>query len=94
LGVAAVVTLDENNICRDARLVYLNAGDGPVNAKQAAQILKGQPPSDGAMMVAATAAEQEINPTGSIHASPDYQRHLARVLTRRALKQAFERASQ
>lgn len=94
MGVAAVVTLDENNICRDARLVYLNAGDGPVNAKQAAQILKGQPPSDGAMMAAATAADSEINPMGNVHASSDYQRHLARVLTRRALKQAFERASQ
>ena len=94
MGVAAVVTLDENNICRDARLVYLNAGDGPLNARQAAQILKGQPPSDGAMAAAATAADSEINPMGNVHASPDYQRHLARVLTRRALKQAFERASQ
>jgi carbon-monoxide dehydrogenase medium subunit len=93
LGVAAVVTLDENNICREARLVYLNAGDGPVDAKQAAGLLKGQPASSAAIdMAAATAAEQEINPTGSIHASPDYQRHLARVLTGRALKQAFDRA--
>jgi carbon-monoxide dehydrogenase medium subunit len=41
---------------------------------------------------AALAAEAEIAPTGNVHATPDYQRHLARVLTRRALESAFERA--
>ncbi|MEK7328198.1 MAG: xanthine dehydrogenase family protein subunit M [Chloroflexota bacterium] len=95
LGVAAVVSLDENGACENVRLVYLNAGDGPVDAKQAAGLLKGQKPSAEVFAAAASlAAEQEINPMGSVHASPDYQRHLARVLTGRALKQAFDRASQ
>ncbi|MBI3241151.1 MAG: xanthine dehydrogenase family protein subunit M [Chloroflexi bacterium] len=95
LGLAAIVTLNESGACEKARLVYLNAGDGPVDAKQAADLLKGQKPSAEVFAAAASlAAEQEINPMGSIHASPDYQRHLARVLTGRALKQAFARASQ
>ncbi len=95
IGVAAVVTLNEGGACDEARLVYLNAGDGPVDAKRAASLLKGQKPSAEVFVAAANlAAEQEINPIGSIHASPDYQRHLARVLTGRALKQAFDRASQ
>ena len=94
MGVAAVVTLDENGVCRQARLVYLNAGDGPVNAREAAGLLAGQSPSASAMEAAAAlAADKEINPMGNVHASPEYQRHLARVLTRRALKQAFERAA-
>ena len=42
MGVAALVTLDENGKCKQARLVYLNAGDGPVDAKDAASILKGR----------------------------------------------------
>ncbi|HEX6386945.1 MAG TPA: FAD binding domain-containing protein, partial [Anaerolineae bacterium] len=44
-GVAAVVTLDEAGICRRARLVYLNAGEVPIAAEQAASLLVGQLPS-------------------------------------------------
>jgi len=95
MGVAALVTLDENGVCKQARLVYLNAGDGPVDAKDAASILKGQIPGDNTIEAAADSASQkEINPFGNIHASADFQRHLARVLTRKALKQAVTRASQ
>jgi carbon-monoxide dehydrogenase medium subunit len=93
MGVAAVVTLDEQGACRAARLVYLNAGDGPVNARNAAALLQGQAPSPAVIEAAARqAADNEIEPTGNVHASPEYQRHLARVLTRRALALAFERA--
>ncbi|HJR80197.1 MAG TPA: xanthine dehydrogenase family protein subunit M [Anaerolineales bacterium] len=95
MGVAALVTLDENGVCTRARLVYLNAGDGPVLANQAAQILEGVMLKEKMMEDAAeTASEKDITPFGNIHASPDFQRHLARVLTRRALKQAAERATQ
>jgi len=93
MGVAARLALDAGDICRDARLVYLNAGDGPVDAKQAAGLLRGQALTPDAIEAAASmAAETEIAPTGNVHAAPEYQRHLARVLTRRALMQAFERA--
>lgn len=94
MGVAALVTLDEHRVCSQARLVYLNAGDGPVDAKEAATILKGQILGDNLIEAAADSASQkEINPFGNIHASADFQRHLARVLTRKALKQAVQRAS-
>lgn len=93
VGIAALVTLDENKVCRRARLVYLNVGEGPVDARQAAGLLEGSPISDGAIEAAADeAAEREIDPVGNIHASADFQRHLARVLTRRAVKTAVERA--
>src|SRR3990172_482669 len=35
MGVAALVTLEKNGKCKKAKLVYLNAGDGPVDAKEA-----------------------------------------------------------
>lgn len=93
LGVAAVVSLDERGGCQQARLVYLNAGDGPVDARQAAELLRGRPLTPAACLAAANhAAEHEIAPTGNVHATPAYQRHLARVLTRRALAVAVERA--
>jgi carbon-monoxide dehydrogenase medium subunit len=93
MGVAALATLDEHRRCAQARLVYLNAGDGPVDAKEAAHLLKGEALNDELIeSAAALASEQEINPFGNVHASPDFQRHLARVLTRKTLRQAIERA--
>ncbi|HJO32811.1 MAG: xanthine dehydrogenase family protein subunit M [Anaerolineales bacterium] len=94
-GVASLVTLDESGVCQRARLVYLNLGDAPLDAQAAAGLLIGEKQSDElAVAVAAKAAEEEIKPMGSVHASIEYQQHLARVLTRRALIQAFERAEQ
>lgn len=92
MGVAAQVTLDEAGKCKKARLVYLNAGEGPVEAKEATQLLEGEPPNE--MLIeeaAAFAGDKEINPFGNVHASADFQRHLAKVLTKRTLKQAVER---
>jgi carbon-monoxide dehydrogenase medium subunit len=93
MGVAALVTFDDSGRCKDARLVYLNAGDGPVDAREAANLLEGGILDANALEEAAELASQkEIDPFGNIHASPDFQRHLARVLTRKTLMQAIERA--
>lgn len=93
MGVAALVTLDENGNCRQSKLVYLNAGDGPIDAKEAAQILVGESVDDKLInTTAAHASEKEISPFGNIHASPQFQRHLAKVLTIKTLTQAVERA--
>ena len=94
MGVATLVTFDENGRCKKARLVYLNAGDGPVDAREAANLLEGEILDVNAIEEATELASQtEINPFGNIHASPDFQRHLARVLTRKTLNQAIERAN-
>jgi len=93
MGVAALVTLEESGACKQAKLVYLNAGDGPVDAKEAAKLLEGERLEDKLIeSAAALASEKEINPFGNIHTSPEFQRHLANVLTRNALKQAMKRA--
>jgi CO/xanthine dehydrogenase FAD-binding subunit len=93
MGVAALVTLDENGKCKTAKLVYLNAGDGPVEAKEAAKLLEGEILNEKLIdSAAATASQQEINPYGNMHASTGFQRHLANILTKNTLKQAIQRA--
>ena len=93
VGVAALVSLDEQERCRDARIVLLSVGGGPVQAEQAAQVLAGQKPETRLVEEAARlAAEEDIDPPDDLHASAAYRRHLARVLTRRALTEAFARA--
>ena len=93
MGVAALVTLAEDGKCEHARLVYLNAGEGPVEAKEAEKLLIGEAVNDRLIESAASkASETEINPFGNIHTSSEFQRHLANVLTKKVLKQAAQRA--
>lgn len=93
-GVAALVTVDENGVCRNARLVFLAVGEMPMVAHQAVQAMIGQrPTADLLSEVARMAADREIDPVTDIHATADYKRHLAQVLARRALQQAMERAT-
>jgi carbon-monoxide dehydrogenase medium subunit len=94
-GLAALVTLNGDGKCEQARLVYLNVGDKAVDAVKAAESLIGEQITEAAVKEAAEiASEQEIEPFGSVHATPEYQRHLSKVLTQRALLQAFERAKE
>ncbi len=95
MGVAALVTLDENGKCTRAKMVFLNAGDGPVDAKDAAKNLVGETLNETRIESAAVmASEKEINPFGNVHTSPEFQRHLAKVLTKKALKLATQRAGE
>lgn len=95
MGVATLVVLDKNKKCKQAKLVYLNAGDGPVEATEAEKILEGNILTDELIHSAAShASEKEISPFGNLHASADFQRHLANSLTKKTLKQALQRAEE
>ncbi|HUP01108.1 MAG TPA: xanthine dehydrogenase family protein subunit M [Gemmatimonadota bacterium] len=95
VGVAARVTLDEDGRCEKARIALFSVGDGPVLAEEAAEALAGRSLDDESLEeAAAILADRDIDPPGDIHASADYRRHLASVLTRQALARAAERATQ
>ncbi|HEY5670047.1 MAG TPA: xanthine dehydrogenase family protein subunit M [Anaerolineales bacterium] len=93
VGVAVQVTLDNADRCKNARIVFLSVGDGPVLATQAGEMLKNQALTRETMRAAAeTAAKLDIEPGSDIHASAEYRRHLAGVLAFRALEKAYARA--
>jgi CO/xanthine dehydrogenase FAD-binding subunit len=92
MGVAAIVTLDADGVCARASLAYCNAGATPRLAAEAARALVGRPIGGAEIDAAAALAQRAIEPPGSVHASADFQRHLAGVLTRRALRGALDRA--
>jgi CO/xanthine dehydrogenase FAD-binding subunit len=97
IGLGARITVDEAGRCRSARLVFLSAGDCPVDAAGAAASLadgplNGGPLDEAAFAAAADLARREVDPSTDIHASADFKRHLAAVLTRRVLREATERA--
>ena len=93
VGVATTVTLDERGNCAQACIALLSVGEGPVQALRATAMLQGQTPTPALIAEAArTAATVDIEPNGDIHASAAFRRHLAQVLVRQALTEAFARA--
>jgi carbon-monoxide dehydrogenase medium subunit len=91
-GVAAVVTLAGDRIA-EARLALTGVGDTPVRACEAEAVLAGEPLTPTRLGDAAAAVRRAIDPGGDIHATAEYRRHLAGVLTERTLRAAAERAS-
>jgi len=87
-GVATMVGRDGAGACTSARIVYINAGETPILATKASQHLVGKPLTAEIMAEAATIAQEEIEPSGDIHATVEFKHHLAKVLTIRALKSA------
>jgi CO/xanthine dehydrogenase FAD-binding subunit len=90
-GVAAIVTMDAQDKCSEIRLTLCGVGETPVDASAAADGLIGQAPSEQAVRDAAASLQAMIKPAGNVHATADYQRHVAGVLAERALETAFER---
>jgi carbon-monoxide dehydrogenase medium subunit len=92
VGVAAMITYGENNQCSHVRLTFCGVGETPVDASQAADILVGHAVTEPAIREVAHSIQPLIEPAGSVHATADYQRHVAAVLTERALTTANLRA--
>jgi carbon-monoxide dehydrogenase medium subunit len=92
IGVACTVELDADGRCRQARIGLCNAGDRPIFAAQASKSLAGRKIAAPEIDAATALIQGEIDPGGNVHASKEYQRHIAGVLTARALAIANERA--
>ncbi len=86
VGVAVIIEPDDGAIA-GARISLLSVGDGPVLAERAMEGLVGRTLSDEAIRAAAREAAEDLDPPDDIHASPEFRRHLAEVLTARALQQ-------
>lgn len=85
VGSLALVRRDNGSIA-DARIGLTHMGTVPVRAAAAEQALAGA--SLDAIGDAAARAADDTDPPGDLNADPDFRRHLARVLTRRALEAA------
>jgi aerobic carbon-monoxide dehydrogenase medium subunit len=85
VGVCALVKVNGGQI-EDARVAFTNMAATPLRAEAVESALRGK--SADSIADAAQQAAEGTEPPGDLNATPDYKRHLARVLTRRALEQA------
>ena len=84
VAVAATVRVEGDTIA-EARVAMNNMGSTPVRAHAVEEALAGQPASDEAVRAAAARAADGTNPPTDLNGDADYRRHLATVLTRRAV---------
>jgi carbon-monoxide dehydrogenase medium subunit len=75
-------------VITDAALAFFGVGTTPVRLTEAERGLVGQPLSDDLFAEAARVVSASLSPGADLHASTGYRRHLAGVLTRRALTRA------
>ncbi len=92
VGVAALVTVDAGGVCTAAAAALTGVGPVPVRAHAAEQALVGTRVDAAALAAAAARVSASVEPDSDIHASADYRRHVAGVLTRRAFERAVRRA--
>jgi carbon-monoxide dehydrogenase medium subunit len=84
-GVAAIVELDNDGELRRLRCGYLSVTDVPL-VLDLGDAWRADPNE------AAAHAQDSVDPITDLHATADYRRHLARILTLRAAQQAISAA--
>jgi carbon-monoxide dehydrogenase medium subunit len=93
VSVSTLITLDSGKrTCTDARIVMSAVAPVPFNAERAGKHLLGKSINEPLIEEAAQLASEETDPTSDVHASAEYRREIAKVMVRRAVKAAFERA--
>jgi aerobic carbon-monoxide dehydrogenase medium subunit len=84
VAVAATVRVEGGTIA-EARVGLTNMGSTPLRARGVEEALAGQPATADGVRAAAERAAEGTNPPSDLNGDADYRRHLAGVLTRRAV---------
>ncbi len=92
VGVAANVVLDDSGYLSRVAVGITGAASRAARATAVEETLRGQVPTPEAIAAASAMAADGLECIADLHGSPEYRQNLCRVLTRRALTQAVERA--
>jgi aerobic carbon-monoxide dehydrogenase medium subunit len=87
VGVAALARRSNGQVA-EARIGMANMGSVPVRARAAEAAAAGADARADALRSAAQHADEGTQPPADLHGAADYRRHVARVLTARALAAA------
>jgi carbon-monoxide dehydrogenase medium subunit len=90
VAVSALVKKGGDGTCADVRVGLTHMSSTPLRATAVEDALRGQPLTADTIAAAAENAAEGTEPPSDLNASQDYKRHLARVLTKRALTAASQ----
>ena len=92
-GVAALLCLTPAGTIGDARVVVTGCAATALRIADSERVLIGERPSTDLFEAAADVVYDSVEPRGDIHGSAEYRRHVTRVVARRALERASQRAT-
>ncbi|MDJ0753405.1 MAG: xanthine dehydrogenase family protein subunit M [Ardenticatenaceae bacterium] len=93
ISAAAVQLTMSGGTCTAARIGLTNVSPVPMRAKNAEQALVGQTLTDDVIEAAGQAAAAECDPSQDLRGSVAYKRDLTRVMVKRTIRKAMERAN-
>jgi CO/xanthine dehydrogenase FAD-binding subunit len=89
-GVVAVVDLDDAGRIAEARIALFGVAPTPVRARETERALIGHDADDQVIRSAAALVQGVLDPPGDVRASRAYRKHIAEILTARALMRALQ----
>lgn len=92
VNVAIGLTLDKNEVCRDVKIVLGAVAPTPIRATKSEELLKGKSIDKILIEKVSQLSSEEIKPISDVRSSADYRRELSKVLVKRSLEEALERA--
>ena len=92
VAAASAALWIENGTIRDAGVALSAVGPTTVHASRAEELLRGKTPSEELFAQAGEISSEDCAPLPDGRGPVDYKRHLAGVLTKRALRRAAARA--
>lgn len=91
-GVATAIEIDSNGVCTQAGIGLTNVNSLPMRAERSEGVLVGSRLTADDIALAAQYASEDCNPSDDLRGDEDYKRHLVKVITKRMLNQAIQRA--
>jgi len=88
-AVACQLAFDENRTCTAASLAVGGAHSTPLLITEVEKVLQGTRGEETTLQQAAEIAAAAVDPPSDVHGSSEYRRRLVKVLTVRALKEAW-----
>jgi aerobic carbon-monoxide dehydrogenase medium subunit len=92
IAAASVAVWLDGTTIADVGIALSAVGLTTIHLTRAEELLRGKPPSQELFAQAGTIASEDCSPGADGRGPVDYKRHLAGVLTHRALRRATERA--
>jgi carbon-monoxide dehydrogenase medium subunit len=94
ISAVAVNLVMDGNVCKDVRIGLTNVSAVPMRARNAEAAMRGKALTEDVLEAAGKAAAAECEPNADLRGSVEYKRDLTRVLLKRAVRKAAERAKQ
>ena len=94
VGAIALLQVTNEDICVEPRLVLFGVDEHPVRARLVEEAIAGRVLDAPLVNEVGEIAAEAVDPETDVHASSEYRREVASVLTKRVLSAALERASQ